>query len=431
MTTKMTLLQQAAARATMCLENPLISAPFPEETIAAITAMSRDEYLACVEHQQAIARSKCERELVRLDEGLSRLDEGLSRLDEGDAFDTSFNTNAVLAPLYILSQNLMHIVMNGDALIDAATKGQTHIVDILLTYVTPCVQQYAPLRCACQNGHLDTVRSLLADKRTEIGASSIALRIAVQHGHANIVREILDGYDDDEDDDEDVSDNLLCRSLTFDVARELLARATVQDSDILNIALSGKVDILRLFLAERPDYVCSPKVIYRIYSSLCDNVVDVIRELIPFVATDSWELIVVNFVKSDYDTFSSHIVRLFLADKRFDPSVKHNILLKHKRQNGNVDMIRELLSDTRVHAADENLALSCACEGRFIDIVLVIVGNMTKTKIKSSRVQMLLRTLDDVRIRPFLISDVEARVEEPVEPVHRYNLRQRNKKLIR
>jgi len=434
-------LQQAAARVTQCLEDPLISAPFPEETAIPTTTipttMTREEFLARVDREQAIARFKCEQELVRLDTELAK--------DEpSESFDTFFNTTAVLAPLRILSQNLMHIELNSDALMDAATHGHTYLVDILLAYVTPCVQQNAPLRYACQHGHLDTVRCLLADKRTEIGAVRIALRIAVQHGHANIVRELLD-FDDDDDDD--VSDNLLCRSLTFDVARELLVRATVQDSDILNIALSGKVDILRLFLAERPDYVCGPEVINRIYSLLCDNVLDVIRELVPFVATDSWSSIVVNFVKNDFDIFSRNILRLFLADKRFDPSVNHNLLLKHKRRIGNAHMVRELLSDTRVHAADVNLALSCACEGRFIDVVLVIVGNMTKTQ--RSRAQRLLKTLDDVRIRPFLTPDSllqVASVESVAAPdvgapdvgapdvgapvAHRYNLRQRNKKLV-
>jgi len=378
-------LKQAAARVAQCLENPLISAPFPEETIAANTTMTREEFIARVEHEQAIARFKCEQELVRLDTELARLDVGdidisvaRSSKKQRRTRVGTFNARAVLAPLRILSLNLMHIEKTGDALIDAATKGQTELVDILLAFVSPSVNGFAPLINACQNGHLDTARCLL-ECANDVSLDA-ALRVAVLNGHADIVRELL-------------SKNASAASaasfhlgyyydmLTLDVARALLEHARVSDSDIVNFALGDKVDILRLVLAKRPDYVCGldPLETMISFATCYGTYINVIQTLIPFVATDSWKSIVSIFVKSTDNstiTIRCTILRMFL--ERFDPSVQHNILLKHMRRYDIKlvrEMVRVLLSDTRVHT--DTFALTCAYEYQFNDIVRVIVRNMT------------------------------------------------------
>jgi len=126
--------------------------------------MTRDGFTACVEREQALARFKCEQELIRLDEGIARLDEG--RLDEGDditleSFDISFDTCEILAPLRFLFENR---IMNIDSLIDVAKKGQTSVVKMILPYVDSSDTDVA-IRVASQNGHTDVVKALLAYSR--------------------------------------------------------------------------------------------------------------------------------------------------------------------------------------------------------------------------------------------------------------------------
>jgi len=198
MTTKLKI-QQAAARVQRCLEDPLICAPFS-------ATMSKDEFI--VEREQALARCKCEQELVRLDEDLARLDEGRldnvdeGRLDEGDEDDTeleSFDTCAVLAPLRFLFEKR---IMNTDALIDAVKKGQTSVVKMLLPLVDSkkfAVQTEAvnvldqslnfAIRIASEYGHTDVVRLLLADSRVNPSAdNNFAIRSASANGHADVVK---------------------------------------------------------------------------------------------------------------------------------------------------------------------------------------------------------------------------------------------------
>jgi len=161
---------------------------------AAITSMTREEFLACVAHEQALARFKCEQELVRLDTELADEEDRLKARLSTDARlagwrHSSEDPRAFLAPLRILSLNLMHIEKNVTSLKAAAAMGQTELVDILLAYVHPCEHSNAALINACINGHLDTVRRLLSDKRVDDVVAP--LRFAVRHGRAVIVREIL------------------------------------------------------------------------------------------------------------------------------------------------------------------------------------------------------------------------------------------------
>jgi len=127
-------IQQAAARVQRCLEDPLICVPFPgeicETTLATTGATLASARATLVEREQALARFKCEQELVRLDEDLVRLDLvrlDLVRLDEGDEADyhESFDTCEILAPLRFLFENR---IINNDALIDASKTGQTSVV---------------------------------------------------------------------------------------------------------------------------------------------------------------------------------------------------------------------------------------------------------------------------------------------------------------
>jgi cytochrome P450 len=116
MTTKLQI-QQAVARVQQCLEDPLICAPFPE---CDNDTMSKDEYIALVVREQALARFKCEQELVRLDECIARLDE--ARLDEDRVVRIdlkSFDTCEILAPLHFLYEKR---IMNFHSLIDAAVQ---------------------------------------------------------------------------------------------------------------------------------------------------------------------------------------------------------------------------------------------------------------------------------------------------------------------
>jgi len=290
MTTK---LQQAAARATMCLENPLISAPFPEETIAAITAittMSRDEYLACVEHEQAIARSKCERELVRLDEELVRLD--LSRLDEkdvGKAKDT-FNARAVLAPLRILSRKATATTSSTQAFIRAAADGRMDVILRLLEdpLIDPSADYDAAIRYASTNGHANVVAVLLADSDPSAN-DNVAIRTASRNGHV-------------------------------DVVKVLLADARVDPSADKNFAIvtasiDGNTEIVKLLLTDpRTDPSADNNAAIRAASR--HGHVDVVKVL--------------------------------LADSRTDPSANNNEAIRIASKNGHVDVVKVLLADPRV-----------------------------------------------------------------------------------
>ena len=82
---------------------------------------------------------------------------------------------------------------------------------------------------------------------------------------------------------------------------------------------------------------------------------DVIQTLVPFIATDSWSSIVMNFnVMSD--NILDKILDMFLAYNRFDPSVHHNLLLKRMTRSKNERMIRRLMSDPRVVAEETIVA---------------------------------------------------------------------------
>jgi len=120
--------------------------------------MSNDEF----KREQAIARIKCEQELVRLDTELVRFDRAnevrLDSLDE--SFDISFDTCEILAPLRFLFENR---IMNTDALIDAVKKGQTSVVKMLLAHVNPSAGNNYVIRIASENGHTEVVKVLLAD----------------------------------------------------------------------------------------------------------------------------------------------------------------------------------------------------------------------------------------------------------------------------
>jgi len=186
MTTKLQI-QQTAARVQRCLEDPLISVPFPEEITTMspeeITTMSTNAYIACVEREQALARFKCEQELVRLDEVLACLDE------EDDINLESFDTCAVLAPLHFLYEKR---IINNDALIDAVKKGQTSVVKMLLGCVDPSANYNYAIRKASENGHLDIVNMLLAEQRVDPSAyDNYAICAASHHGHLLVVRVLL------------------------------------------------------------------------------------------------------------------------------------------------------------------------------------------------------------------------------------------------
>jgi len=188
-------IQQESQRVMQCLEDPLISAAFPEE-ICAATTISRDEYLTCVAHEQALARCKCEQELVRLDEGIARLDEGIARLDEArldegtlESFDISFNTCEVLAALRFLYENRR---INVDALIDAAKTGQASVVEMLLAFVDPSANRNEAIRWASVNGHSDVVKVLLADSRVDPAAyDNEAIRWASADGRTDVVKLLI------------------------------------------------------------------------------------------------------------------------------------------------------------------------------------------------------------------------------------------------
>jgi len=173
-------IQQESQRVMQCLEDPLISAAFPEE-ICAATTISRDEYLTCVAHEQALARCKCEQELVRLDTALAG--------DTLDAFNMSFNIDEVLASLRFLYENRrIHI----DELIDAAKTGHTSLVKMLLTWVDPSARYNYAIQYASARAHTDVVKVLLADPRVDPSVDfNVAIRIASEYGYTEVVKLLL------------------------------------------------------------------------------------------------------------------------------------------------------------------------------------------------------------------------------------------------
>jgi len=176
-------IQQAAARVQQCLEDPLISTPFPEEICS-------KEFTTCVDREQAIARIKCEQELVRLDTELARLDRANeARIDDIEL--ESFDTCETLAPLRFLFEKR---IINDAALITAAEKGQTSVVKMLLAdaHVNPSANDNDAICIASAKGHTDVVEVLLADARVDPTANTNqAIRVASSRGHTNVVKVLL------------------------------------------------------------------------------------------------------------------------------------------------------------------------------------------------------------------------------------------------
>ena len=320
---KMTLqkakLQQAVARVTLCLENPLISAPFPEETIAANTTMTREEFIACVEHEQAIARSKCEQELVRLDTELAK-DEGD---DEGDV--GTFNARAVLAPLRILSTPTTTIDKN--AFIRAATAGHVDVVLRMLEdpLIDPSADYDAAIRYASINGHVGVVTVLMADSDPS-AKDNAAICTASRNGHVEVVKVLLTDARVDPSADNNAAIRGASHNGHTDVVKLLLADDRVDPSALDNEAIRGA-----------SAYGCS-------------DVVDVL------LADDRVDPSAINNQAIRGASRNGHVdvVTLLLADDRVDPSAHYNDAIRSASYNGRLAVVKVLLADARVDPSVDN-----------------------------------------------------------------------------
>lgn len=104
----------------------------------------------------------------------------------------------------------------------------------------------------------------------------------------------------------------------------------------------------------------------------------------------------------------THVVRLILKDKRFDPTFSNNLAVRRASGNGHSETVQELLNDQRVNPGDKrNDAIIWACQRGHLNVVRTLIHDRRVDP--SDLNNMALRCTTDERIMSELIRSKRVR----------------------
>lgn len=294
---------------------------------------------------------------------------------------------------------------NYHALFLACYHGLTELVSELLSmkFVDPAPGN--PLAAACESGHMEAVKLLLADPRVDPRMDeSMSIQLAAQSGHHAIVELLLrDGrahpnrakgnplvcacaYNDttvvnlllgDPRVDPTVRDNLpllrACEQNAFDVVKTLLARPEVNPSagenkPLLAACSEGHFGIVKLLVEEYgvdPSFPRGEPFFNACYSGN----VELVKFLLSFESVDPASPQDKPFqIAAQMNHLE--ILRILLQDPRVDPTARQNYSLDICSCSGHLEAVKLLLSDNRVlDTADFPATLGLAVEGNQKEVV--------------------------------------------------------------
>ncbi len=277
---------------------------------------------------------------------------------------------------------------NNSAIRKASENGHTKVVKLLLNYLA---DPYPDIQGASADSHTYFEQRLIADKRGETTAlagnalvllsrrtkysvdpsskNNKAIRMASENGHLESVKLLL------EDKRVDPSAN--------------------HNGAIRMASLNGHIEVVKLLLSDkRRETKVSPAYAYAVDpSDPCNFAIrwasenghlEVVKLLLSYQRVDPSDYNN-NAIKFASENGHLDIVKLLLADKRVDPSAYNNYAIRRASTNNHLEIVKLLLADPRVNSSDiNNEAITKASEKGNLDVVkLLLSSNKINLSVKT------------------------------------------------
>jgi ankyrin repeat protein len=259
---------------------------------------------------------------------------------------------------------------NGAALRLAVVAGRTSVVELLLPSGARCAQA---LTLAVQHGHDRIVQALLAEEWVDPAALDNEAVRAVQSA-ATLRLLLADGRCDPSANEQELICTARDPQMLLELLRDPRVDAAARDNiPIRNLMRYGGIDGIKLLLADKrvdphssnalslAAQFNSAAVVELLLRAGCDQRLD--ESLQVAVINDRVDNVRLLLADKRVDPSADHnravrcarsadVVELLLRDERVDPCVDENALLRRALQDADIELVRLLLADRRVHVAN-------------------------------------------------------------------------------